>query len=589
MGNCRADLLRKYDIKGIAIDEHEIVGFIQDFHPDRIYSDEELYELIAFDLEEDPTENNYKWELFFGPNWLLPDGKGGMVDLPVASILSAETIAYWKRRATEAINPMMKARYADLVWTLEETVTGESKNYKYAILAIESYIHTASQKAHHFEVRIIDKLERALSLALCQRNDKLIESVAVAMLTFEDEVAEDSKRGLWGFSFDNLLEPKKVILIDGQREKIISDLEARLERVSILLGDAADPWAAEAAAVRLARYYRRNNLHEEKHRVMRKTYSTFQNAADPQDSTRALAWLQHMRDLFIEFGLNDDAREVSIQISKVGSDAFKEMKKHEATHSISGKEMEAFLEEMTAGSYEDTMFRLIARYLPKREIVEDQLETYSKKYFSLHLSSTVLQDFKGRPIAAIGTIDSDWEGHLIRTISQNMSISSFFLAQLIDRVLGKYTISSNAFCNWINQSPVVEEYQYGIINKGIEAYFSQDYISSIHLLIPQLEGIIRNLTEKMGRSVLHKNKYGGFQYHTLGELIRCGCIREVFNEDVELYLNVLLTDPRGWNLRNTVCHGLNPTEYFGRTQCDRIIHAMLLLSAVRTRVDGDSQ
>ena len=58
MENCRAELLKKFDIEGIAIDEHEIVKFIEDCHPDRIYSDEELCELIPFDLKEDLTEKN---------------------------------------------------------------------------------------------------------------------------------------------------------------------------------------------------------------------------------------------------------------------------------------------------------------------------------------------------------------------------------------------------------------------------------------------------------------------------------------------------------------------------------------------------
>jgi len=589
MGNCRAELLRRFDREGIAIDEHEIVRFIEDAHPDRVYSDEVLFELIAFDLKEYPTEKDSKWELFLGPNWLLPDGKGGMGDLPAASVLSTETIAYWKRRANEAINPMMKARYADLVWTLEETVSGESGNYKYAMLAIDSYINTAIQKAHHSAVRIIDKLERALSLAFSLGDKNRVQLVADEMLSFEDEIAEDNKRGLWGFSFDNLLEPGKVILADKQVEKIISDLEARLERMSILHGDGADPWAAEAAALRLARYYRRKNLHEDKHRVMRKTYSAFQNSIDHKDYTRALAWLQHMYDLFIEFEMNDDANEVTVQIAQVGAGALREQKKHEISYSISGKEMEAFLDNMTRGDLDDSLLRLIARYLPKRKIIENQLEGYSKKFFSLHLSSTVLQDFKGRPIATIGSIDSDWEGHLVSTISRNMGMSSIFLELLIDKIIKKFDVTSEGFCSWILQSPIVEEYQYGIICRGIEAYFSQDYISSMHLLIPQLEAIIRNLTENMGQSVFRKNKYGGFLYRTLGELIGNGCIRELFNEDVELYLTVLLTDQRGWNLRNTVCHGLNPTEYFGRIQCDRVIHAMLLLSAKRERTNGESQ
>jgi hypothetical protein len=47
------------------------------------------------------------------------------------------------------------------------------------------------------------------------------------------------------------------------------------------------------------------------------------------------------------------------------------------------------------------------------------------------------------------------------------------------------------------------------------------------------------------------------------------------------YLRMLLTDPRGWNIRNTICHGLAPSSSVNMAVADRIVHAALLLSLLR--------
>jgi len=50
---------------------------------------------------------------------------------------------------------------------------------------------------------------------------------------------------------------------------------------------------------------------------------------------------------------------------------------------------------------------------------------------------------------------------------------------------------------------------------------------------------------------------------------------------VKWYLQVLLCDPRGWNLRNDVCHGLLAEKMYCATATNRVIHALLVLAETR--------
>ena len=108
---------------------------------------------------------------------------------------------------------------------------------------------------------------------------------------------------------------------------------------------------------------------------------------------------------------------------------------------------------------------------------------------------------------------------------------------------------------------------------------------SLHILLPQIEAIIRNLAEKIEVPILKPSRSGGFFYKTLDELLRNPKIVEVLGEDLCLYFRALLTDSRGWNLRNDVCHGISYIETFNQNTADRVLHALLCLALVKEKGD----
>ena len=73
----------------------------------------------------------------------------------------------------------------------------------------------------------------------------------------------------------------------------------------------------------------------------------------------------------------------------------------------------------------------------------------------------------------------------------------------------------------------------------------------------------------------------GFNLRILDGLLRDPLIVQVFGEDAVFYFRTLLVDPRGWNLRNRVCHGLCNANEFGPSMSDRVMHVLLCLAQVR--------
>ena len=135
--------------------------------------------------------------------------------------------------------------------------------------------------------------------------------------------------------------------------------------------------------------------------------------------------------------------------------------------------------------------------------------------------------------------------------------------------------------DYFYQSQVFDEDKKAIIFDGIDAYLRNNHLAAIHLLIPQIEGGFRRLVEHTGGSVLKPSRGGGMHLKTLDELLRDQKIIDVFGEDMSLYFRILLTDQRGWNLRNDVCHGISPAATLQVNISDRVFHVLLCLALVR--------
>ena len=186
----------------------------------------------------------------------------------------------------------MQARYAGLVWDLSVKTTDKKPHYSVAAIYCEALLKIAQDKIHKYDVDIVQKLERALSIAISINNKELITRTQENILEYERFVAEDSKPGLWGFSFDLLIGSKKNSLSEKEEREIIETLEARLHRLK-----DGEPWLCEKAAERLARYYRSKGLKEECSRVIKTLGLAFERAASKAAPLTASSWLEHMHQI----------------------------------------------------------------------------------------------------------------------------------------------------------------------------------------------------------------------------------------------------------------------------------------------------
>jgi hypothetical protein len=173
------------------------------------------------------------------------------------------------------------------------------------------------------------------------------------------------------------------------------------------------------------------------------------------------------------------------------------------------------------------------------------------------------------------------DGHIVYQMTQNTQISFTFLQESIAATRAKFSLSADGLTTYLDRSPVFQEDKGAILQAGLQAYFDGRHMIAAHLLIPQIEDAIRDLIELQGGAVMKTGRAGGLHLKTLDELLRDSRVAAVMGEDTAFYFRVLLTDPRGWNLRNDVCHGILPASAFNTMMTDRLLHVLFCLGNLR--------
>ncbi len=576
------ETIDRIDLKGIS--EHEIHSQIKAIvpHEHQNRSTEMIAELMAFDFLEDCKDKDFGWGTYYGPSMVWNNEDGSRTEIPSLSMINWEMLDYWKLRSGASVNPLMKSRYSDLVWDFEYKVTGQKPSVEFCRITILSNIQIALEDFHRYEFQAFTKLKRALNLSISINEAPLLNDCKSAIILYEKKLAGVTKGSTLGHSFDLLVGNRHVDLTESEKEDIIDLLEDKLVIVTAYdkEGSKLDPWAGEAIARRLANYYRKNNQKEDVYRVLLLVGDAYNHIIKDSNPLQTSAWLDTLYKLFSDFGLNEEAQEVLLRIRKVGPEVSANL--HEISDSVtfSKEQLDTYLSEMLSGKFEDALMRLIARFIPYKEEVKELVLNLSKENPISYILTKQVQDLHGRLIATIGPLSEDLEGHIVLQVSDNMSFLSVFLRLVIEEAEKRFGLNTELLMGFIQESPIIDPKRLRIISKAIDFFFSGDYISSIHLLIPQIEEVIRNLLEINGGNIL-KPKSNAYQLKTFDEVLRDPIVLTAFGEDITHYLQVLFTDPRGWNLRNRVSHGLIDYELFDAHFADRVLHALLCLGLVR--------
>lgn len=126
----------------------------------------------------------------------------------------------------------------------------------------------------------------------------------------------------------------------------------------------------------------------------------------------------------------------------------------------------------------------------------------------------------------------------------------------LETMLLEHRLREQFFVDLARQSPIVPKGREGLFGKALFQGYERDFSTALHLLIPQIEHMVRTHLKQAGATTTNLDKDGIENENGLSTLMDRPEAETVFGKDLAFELKTLFCDAIGPNLRNELAHGL---------------------------------
>ena len=257
-------------------------------------------EVGAFKFRLAYQQHKSPWDSRYEPRHVLME----------LSAIDADILDYWAMRADQVKHPILKARYADLLWDLTHAATGGKRPANFGRLAVDGYVEAAT--AWPESESTIERLSRAFELAKSINYEPQAAASQAALLTAlqAQEPRDEAFQRTYTIVESKLgLKPTAAqwrTLIDG----VVGELRAAYD------SEHPDGVAAERPAMLLAAYYTREKKPEDVNRVVQLYGNAMMSMAKDAMGHLAASWLECVHQIYIQVGLVEEANAVQLMIKE---------------------------------------------------------------------------------------------------------------------------------------------------------------------------------------------------------------------------------------------------------------------------------
>ena len=531
-------------------------------------------EQIAFSLM--PQHSKSLWGTYYGSYIKGKKEDGTPLEYPSKEQITEEVINYWRKRIDECENPYLQYRYCDLVYDLGATLLNQKFDYRLLDKLLSLATTVADEDYPSDPYITCDILERAFCISKTQKQR---EQIKQAFYNFVRKYANnDSHPKYWGTLFSLMLEYKKNFS-EQEINSLVKNQETRFNRLCSPDADGGvNDWVCKDQAVLLCKYYRQKEDFVKIQQTLSNLEKAFRHMFPKYITLQKQGILQELISLYTKFGITDGKKALLAECASYGKEVFKDMVP--ITHSVEYpiEHINEIIEKICTNNTQiDPLTKFALYFLPNKATSLEQMKDWNKEATFLSSIPTQYFDDYGRPLYVLGSIENDEESHLMKHYEYNLIYDLPILHKVLKSLIAQniFTVKTVIFRLKEGNIPL-EEARIATVEHALKLYFEEQYCVACHLLVPQIEAMVRQIVDCAGYPILKEEKGSntGYQYTTLDELLRC----PVFGEDVSFYLRACLTSPKGLNIRNNLCHSLVSPFTFDFQIADRLIHILLLLS-----------
>lgn len=484
--------------------------------------------------------------------------------------ISDSDIQFFAEIVDEVDNALLKARLSDLVW-----LKSKPRNIEFALKAIDAY-RSLPLDTDTWIHEGRDCWPRAIGLARMLKDgaeERLQQIEAAIVAAFNVSTRVDGFLGLWladllksnrlGLSHRTDI-PKKLEILarefDGEGDlhkargyfsaaanwyKLIPD-ESKAAEMTVLI---AEGWVKEAIE--------RTTLESPSHMV---AASFYENAIQTYRTVPRVERSVHQVD--------ERIAELRTHLNYSGELAIGEMGLIQTRGVDLTQLIEKARKSVTGKSAQNALlaFANLYRGVNAEEMRKSALERMSKHPLQ-SLFATTMMSGDGRVIAkrpAIGLgkeLSEDDEIAIRAEMIRDYGILVNIVVQAdiwpaLEILLLEHRLRESDFVELARSSPIVPKDRVGLFGKALFAGYERDFVTALHLLIPQIEHLVRMHLKQAGAKTTNLDKDGIENENGLSTLVGLPEAEQVFGKNLVFEFESLFCNSFGPNLRNELAHGL---------------------------------
>ncbi len=484
---------------------------------------------------------------------------------PALEDFTEEHIAIFKLLAPETQDAEMRARLADVVWVRQN-------DFGIADIAVNAYLESAQILESPTKWTAgTERIERALQISVRYgRNGPYFPIVIQYIESLLDRFDGNDPNWFSGRLMQFLLDHSQG---DSQKYAALSERMAQQAQSTRQWLRARGLWEINA------RWHGVSNDEEAKRRSLLLAAQTHEFEAQDaigQTPSQFLVACRHIEEAIEAYRrIGNHSTEIErLKNTLLGFQQKAADEMHESSFTIDATEtVRQARMAVKKDSISDSLqaLSMISR-VPQYSLLQEEIESRIAKYPFVNMLNIDLVNMYGRRVGtrpAANPNNSAEANHefvrveMLREASnQRLLIGGTIVLPAIDQINSNYQVRASDFYDIVHYSPFVQPDREMIYLKGLCAGIEKDFLTSSHLLIPQIEQSVRHILSQKGVNTTGYDAEGVQDELLLGKLLYLPEMEKVFGQDLTFDLQGLLVEKMGDNLRNELSHGLIPQGDF---------------------------
>ena len=525
------------------------------------------------------------WPGYFQP-FLRMEGK----ECPGYGLAKVSSLRYWDKRSRETSQPLLRARYSDLIIDFSQALTGKGAHNEVRKRYINAVLELASTTTVDNWHQTQTLLRRALRHAGPLHDNSVWVSLGEAVLNV-DEIMEADMGHLPTFSL-KLLSNKKISLDEQTEQKILAKFKAALDLPQV--GDTADFWRAHKALKCLAEHYKASTHRDTRLALIKKLEDFTVVHEDQSSGFRADHQWEIIESAYKQENDTDGVNRALAHRRRLQPKGLAEMKVHSFEIQFDRDAINAVVDRLCQGEPIDWLMSFADFHGLPNEYFDAYQSAKEKESSFLDIVSTVSLDEEGRTVSRYTAKDLDSTLKTIQDLAEFMQVHPLMFSFNIQRLRAQDWFNAEEVDQFLFKSNLIKVDK--IIIEALNLYFKRYFSAFAHMAIPRIERMIRDECARLGAPTTRPNKVGGTDHRLLNELLDQPELLNTFDRQFVLYLRCLFIEKLGVNLRNDLLHGITPSETTSASiepYAHRVFHALcavaLYIQLAREKAKAEAQ